>query len=67
MVETLSGEYVVKPAHKFVLVVAEFNRFITAKLAEGAVDCLLRHGIIAPDASEYLALEALRHPATRFD
>ena len=44
MVETLSGEYVVKPAHKFVLVVAEFNRLITAKLAEGAVDCLLRHG-----------------------
>ena len=44
MVETLSGELVVKPAQRFVLVVAEFNRLITEKLAEGAIDCFLRHG-----------------------
>jgi 6,7-dimethyl-8-ribityllumazine synthase len=44
MVETVSGDLVVKPAQRFALVVAEFNRLITAKLAEGAVDCLLRHG-----------------------
>ena len=44
MVETLTGELVVKPSQRFALVVAEFNRFITEKLAEGAVDCLLRHG-----------------------
>ena len=44
MVESLSGELIVKPGQRFALVVAEFNRLITAKLAEGAVDCLLRHG-----------------------
>jgi 6,7-dimethyl-8-ribityllumazine synthase len=44
MVESLSGELIVKPQQRFALVVAEFNRLITAKLAEGAVDCLLRHG-----------------------
>lgn len=44
MVETLSGDLVVKPGQRFALVVAEFNRFITIRLAEGAVECLLRHG-----------------------
>jgi 6,7-dimethyl-8-ribityllumazine synthase len=44
MVETLSGEFVVKPGAKFALVVAEFNSFITGKLADAAVECLLRHG-----------------------
>lgn len=44
MVDTVSGDLVVKPAQRFALVVAEFNRLITARLAEGAVDCLLRHG-----------------------
>lgn len=44
MVESISGELIVKPQQRFALVVAEFNRLITAKLAEGAVDCLLRHG-----------------------
>jgi 6,7-dimethyl-8-ribityllumazine synthase len=44
MVETIVGELVIKPTQRFALVVAEFNKFITAKLAEGAIDCLLRHG-----------------------
>jgi 6,7-dimethyl-8-ribityllumazine synthase len=44
MIETISGDLTVKPSSRFALVVAEFNSFITAKLAEGAVDCLLRHG-----------------------
>ena len=44
MVETLSGDFVVKPAHRFALVVAEFNEFISRRLADAAVDCLLRHG-----------------------
>jgi 6,7-dimethyl-8-ribityllumazine synthase len=44
MVETLSGELVVKPSQRFALVVSEYNRFITERLAEGAVDCLQRHG-----------------------
>ena len=42
--ETLSGDLIVKPAQHFAIVVAEFNRFITVRLAEAAVDCLLRHG-----------------------
>ena len=54
MVESISGELVVKPQQKFALVVAEFNRLITAKLSEGAVDCLLRHG-----AKESQILEVL--------
>jgi len=29
---------------KFAIVVSRFNEFITAKLLDGAVDCLLRHG-----------------------
>jgi len=44
MVETHAGELTVKPSQRFALVVAEFNRFITEKLAEAAVDCILRHG-----------------------
>src|SRR4051812_31960152 len=44
MVEKVSGDFVVKPSARFALVVAEFNSFITSKLAEGAVECILRHG-----------------------
>ncbi|MGN6367042.1 MAG: 6,7-dimethyl-8-ribityllumazine synthase [Phycisphaerae bacterium] len=44
MIETLSGDFLIKPNARFALVVAEFNSFITSKLVEGAVDCLLRHG-----------------------
>jgi 8-oxo-dGTP pyrophosphatase MutT (NUDIX family) len=35
---------------------------VTADAALVMLDCLLRHGAIAPDAPEYGALEALRHP-----
>lgn len=34
---------------RFAVVVARFNEFITKKLLEGAVDCLLRHGVRAED------------------
>jgi 6,7-dimethyl-8-ribityllumazine synthase len=44
MIEILTGDLTVHPAHHFALVVAEFNSFITRRLAEGAVECLLRHG-----------------------
>jgi 6,7-dimethyl-8-ribityllumazine synthase len=44
MIETLSGDFVVRSSSRFALVVAEFNSFITSKLAEGAVECILRHG-----------------------
>src|SRR5689334_17212687 len=62
MVETLSGEYSVKPGHRFGLVVAEFNRFITAKLAEGAVDCLLRHGAKESQITQVLVPGAFEIP-----
>ena len=35
---------------------------VTADAALVILDCLLRHGAIAPDAPDYIALEALRHP-----
>ncbi|MEO5378466.1 MAG: 6,7-dimethyl-8-ribityllumazine synthase [Magnetococcus sp. DMHC-6] len=31
--------------HRFGIVVSRFNSFITERLVEGAVDCLLRHGV----------------------
>ena len=36
---------------------------VTADASLVILDCLLRHGLIAPDAPDYLALEALRHSA----
>ena len=44
MPEILTGDLIVQPSHRFALVVAEFNSFITRRLADGALDCLLRHG-----------------------
>jgi len=35
---------------------------VTADAALVMLDCLLRHGAIAPDAPDYVALERLRHP-----
>lgn len=37
---------------------------VTADAALVILDCLLRHGAVAPDAPGYLALDALRRPAT---
>jgi 6,7-dimethyl-8-ribityllumazine synthase len=31
-------------SHRFALVVARFNEFITSKLVDGAIDALVRHG-----------------------
>ena len=44
MMENLVGDLFVKPNQHFCLVVAEFNEFITSRLADSAVECLLRHG-----------------------
>jgi 6,7-dimethyl-8-ribityllumazine synthase len=40
----ITGDLVVNPKSKFALVVAEFNEFITLKLAAAAAECILRHG-----------------------
>lgn len=34
---------------KFAIVVSRFNEFLTAKLKDGAIDCLVRHGASADD------------------
>jgi hypothetical protein len=42
---------------------ADGRDVVTADAALVMLDCLLRHGAIAPDAPGYLALDALRRPA----
>lgn len=44
MAERIVGELIVKPKQRYVLVVAEFNEFITTRLSEGAQECFTRHG-----------------------
>jgi 8-oxo-dGTP pyrophosphatase MutT (NUDIX family) len=46
---------------------ADGDDVVTADASLVIVDCLLRHGMVAPDAPEYLALDALRHPVIRLD
>jgi len=43
---------------------AEGPDVVTADAALVMLDCLLRHGAIAPDAPDYVALDRLRHPRT---
>ena len=64
MIETLSGELVVRPNQRFALVVAEFNRFITARLAEAAVDCLIRHGAKESQVTQVLVPGSFEIPLT---
>jgi len=46
------------------LIVSERREYaVTADASLVIVDCLIRHGAVLPDARDYLALEALRHPA----
>jgi 6,7-dimethyl-8-ribityllumazine synthase len=62
IVDIHAGELIVKPSQRFALVVAEFNRFITEKLAEGAVDCLLRHGARDSQITQFLVPGAFEIP-----
>ncbi len=43
MYKVIQGELIAK-GKKFGIIASRFNDFITTKLFEGAVDCLLRHG-----------------------
>jgi 6,7-dimethyl-8-ribityllumazine synthase len=43
MIKKIEGNLSAKD-NKYVLVASRFNEFITTKLVEGALDCLLRHG-----------------------
>lgn len=49
---------------KIGIVVSRFNHFLTDKLLEGAVDCLLRHGAKEDDISVYHVPGALEIPQT---
>ena len=62
MVEVIAGDLVVRPSQRFALVVAEFNRFITGKLAEGAVECLLRHGAKESQVTQVMVPGAFEIP-----
>jgi 6,7-dimethyl-8-ribityllumazine synthase len=43
MVREIGGE-LTAAGKKFAIIVSRFNDFITAKLKDGAIDCLVRHG-----------------------
>jgi 6,7-dimethyl-8-ribityllumazine synthase len=43
MTRVIEGDLIAK-GKKFTLVASRFNDFITKRLVEGAIDCLLRHG-----------------------
>jgi 6,7-dimethyl-8-ribityllumazine synthase len=48
MVKEIGGE-LTATGKKFAIVVSRFNDFLTAKLKDGAIDCLLRHGAAEGD------------------
>ena len=48
---------------KFGLVVSRFNNFLTDKLVEGALDCLLRHGAVMTEQTVAYVPGALEIPA----
>ncbi len=60
---------------RFALVVSRFNDFLTSKLAEGARDCLLRHGaeeakvdqIMVPGAFELPQVAKMAVSSGRYD
>jgi 6,7-dimethyl-8-ribityllumazine synthase len=62
MMDTVSGDLIVKPNQRFALVVAEFNSFITARLADAAADCLTRHGAKDAQITQVLVPGAFEIP-----
>jgi len=49
---------------KYALVVSRFNSFLTDKLVEGALDCLIRHGAAEKDQTVAHVPGAIEIPAT---
>ena len=49
--------------HKYALVVSRFNSFLTDKLVDGAVDCLVRHGATEKDQTVAHVPGAIEIPA----
>lgn len=50
--KTVKGNLIGK-GKRFALIVSRFNEFISQRLLEGAVDCLLRHGVAESDITAY--------------
>jgi len=50
--KTVKGNLIGK-GKRFALIVSRFNEFISQRLLEGAVDCLLRHGVAENDITAY--------------
>ncbi|MGB9814157.1 MAG: 6,7-dimethyl-8-ribityllumazine synthase [Thermovenabulum sp.] len=49
---------------RFGIVVSRFNEFITGKLLEGALDCLVRHGAVDEDIEVYWVPGSFEIPLT---
>jgi 6,7-dimethyl-8-ribityllumazine synthase len=52
MVKEIGGELNAQ-GKKFAIVVSRFNDFLTTKLKDGAIDCLIRHGASEKDITVY--------------
>ncbi len=59
---TVEGKYTGE-GKKFSIVAGRFNELITSKLIEGAVDCLVRHGVERDDITLYRVPGAFEIPA----
>lgn len=62
MVKTFQGKLEGKDL-KFSIVVSRFNNFITEKLLDGAIDCLVRHNVNQDDIKIYWVPGAFEIPA----
>jgi len=45
MPKFIEGKLIVKPGTRFGIAVSRFNSLVTERLLEGAIDCLVRHGV----------------------
>jgi 6,7-dimethyl-8-ribityllumazine synthase len=52
MISTIQGKLDGKDS-KFAIVISRFNSFITEKLLDGAIDCLIRHNVKEEDIKIY--------------
>ena len=46
MVQTVEGQMLARPDDSFAIVVSRFNDLVTARLLEGAISTLKRHGVL---------------------
>ncbi len=42
---TIDGKFIVDQKARFAIVASRFNEFVVGRLIEGAMDCLVRHGV----------------------